>query len=191
MNSIRKQDFAILVISDNYLKSAACMYEVVQLLKDDNWLNKTMIMLGEEVNIFGLTEQLNYIAYWNEEYTKLSDMIKQLPPESVSAQAKELKKISRIKDEVGSFLHIVSDRNIPAEDVYTQINLRLEQYTVVDKESSMKTVRLGSDAIALLISTCNASGMMCISSTLESYSISIDNTNFVDCSSLDNRTIAR
>lgn len=103
MNSIRKQDFAILVISDNYLKSVACMYEVVQLLKDDNWLNKTMIMLGEEVNIFGLTEQLNYIAYWNEEYTKLSDMIKQLPPESVSAQAKELKKISRIKDEVNPF----------------------------------------------------------------------------------------
>ena len=133
---------------------------------------------------------LNYIAYWNEEYTKLSDMIKQLPPESVSVQAKELKKISRIKDEVGSFLHIVSDRNIPAEDVYTQINLRLEQYTVVDKESSTKTVRLGSDAIALLISTCNASGMMCISSTLESDSISIANTNFVDCSSLDNRTIA-
>lgn len=30
MKSIRTQDFAILVISDNYLKSVACMYEVIQ-----------------------------------------------------------------------------------------------------------------------------------------------------------------
>ena len=47
MKSIRTQDFAILVISDNYLKSVACMYEVIQLMKEDDWLSKTMIMLAE------------------------------------------------------------------------------------------------------------------------------------------------
>lgn len=55
----------------------------------------------------------------------------------------------------------------------------------------METVRLGSDAIALLITTCNASGILQVSTALESYSISMDNTSFVVCSSLDNRTIAK
>ena len=52
MKSIRTQDFAILVISDNYLKSVACMYEVIQLMKEDDWLSKTMIMLADDINIF-------------------------------------------------------------------------------------------------------------------------------------------
>ena len=63
MNSIRKQDFAILVISDNYLKSVACMYEVMQLLKDDDWLDKTIIMLAEDINIFGTKETSVYKGY--------------------------------------------------------------------------------------------------------------------------------
>lgn len=153
MNSIRKQDFAILVISDNYLKSVACMYEVMQLLKDDDWLDKTIIMLAEDINIFGTKEQLIYIKYWNEEYNNIAELIKSLPPESVSSQSEDLKKISRIKDEIGSFLHIISDRNIPVEDVYEQINIRLAKQAAskVEKDNSEENVRLGRDAIALLI----------------------------------------
>lgn len=132
------------------------------------------------------------IKYWNDEYNNISELIKSLPPETVSSQSEELKKISRIKDEIGSFLHIISDRNIPTDDVYEQINLRLEKYNVQKtQEDTLETVRLGRDAIALLITVCNASGILQVSSSLELYSISIDKTDFVACSSLDNRTIAR
>lgn len=193
MNSIRKQDFAILVISDNYLKSVACMYEVLQLLKDDDWLNKTMIMLADDINIFGTKEQLQYIKYWNDKYNNITELIKTLPPETVSSQSEDLKKISRIKDEIGSFLHIISDRNIPAEDVYEQINMRLEKNDVskIEEDNLVENVRLGRDAIALLITACNGTGILQVSTSLESYSISIGNNTFIDCSSLDNRTIAK
>ncbi len=193
MKSIRIQDFAILVISDNYLKSVACMYEVIQLMKEDDWLNKTMIMLADDINVFGTKEQLAYIKYWNDEYNNISELIKSLPPETVSSQSEELKKISRIKDEIGSFLHIISDRNIPTDDVYEQINLRLDKYGVLPRRenNAEETVKLGRDAIALLVTVCNASGILQISTSLETYSIIIDCNNFVDCSSLDNRTIAR
>lgn len=193
MKSIRTQDFAILVISDNYLKSVACMYEVIQLMKEDDWLNKTMIMLADDINIFGTKEQLAYIKYWDDEYNSISELIKSLPPETVSSQSEALKKISRIRDEIGSFLHIISDRNIPAEDVYEQINLRLDKHVVHPKgeDNAEETVKLGRDAIALLVTVCNASGILRVSTSLESYSISVDYNKFVDCSSLDNRTIAR
>ena len=168
------------------------MYEVIQLMKEDDWLNKTMVMLADDINVFGTKEQLVYIKYWNDEYNNISELIKSLPPETVSSQSEELKKISRIKDEIGSFLHIISDRNIPADDVYEQINLRLDKYVVLPKEENAEeTVKLGRDAIALLVTVCNASGILRISTSLESYSILIDSNNFVDCSSLDNRTIAR
>ena len=79
------------------------MYEVIQLMKEDDWLSKTMIMLADDINIFGTKEQLVYIKYWNDEYNNVSELIKSLPPETVSSQSEELKKISRIKDEIGLF----------------------------------------------------------------------------------------
>lgn len=54
----------------------------------------------------------------------------------------------------------------------------------------METVRLGRDAIALLITICIGYGILQVSTSLDSYSISINYTDFVVCSSLDNRTIA-
>lgn len=42
MKSIRKQDFVVLVITPEYLKSMACMYEVSELLKDEDWREKVM-----------------------------------------------------------------------------------------------------------------------------------------------------
>lgn len=195
MKSIEQQDFAILVISDNYLKSVACMYEVLQLMKDDNWIDRTLIMLAEDIKIFGTKEQLSYVGHWNNEYNTLSELIKALPPESVSAQAEDLKKISRIKDEVGTFLHIISDRNIPKEDIYEQINKRLENFSNGSKnENNMPaehTVGLGIDAISLLVTMCNGNGDMTVPTSLESYSISINGDAFVDCSSLNNRTVAK
>ena len=65
------------------------------------------------------------------------------------------------------------------------------QSVLPKEDNAEETVKLGRDAIALLVTVCNASGILQISTSLESYSILIDCNNFVDCSSLDNRTIAR
>jgi len=78
-------------------------------------------------------------------------------------------------------------------DVYEQINIRLEKQAVskAEEDNSVEIVRLGRDAIALLITLCNGSGILQVSKSLNSYAISIDHTDFVVCSSLDNRTIAK
>ena len=38
MKKIRKSDFTILLISDSYLKSMPCMYELLEFIKDDNFV---------------------------------------------------------------------------------------------------------------------------------------------------------
>jgi len=35
---IRKTDLVVVIISDAYLKSVACLYEIMQLLKDEDWI---------------------------------------------------------------------------------------------------------------------------------------------------------
>ena len=127
MKTIRKEDFAVLVITDKYLKSTACLFEVVQLMKDENWDKNTMYVVMEDAQvIYSVVEQLRYIKYWTNYCEELSEAIKVLPPETTYKQSEELKKATTIKNEIGEFLNKVSDANNPSTDeVISKIKHRI------------------------------------------------------------------
>lgn len=127
MKTIRKEDFAVLVITDKYLKSTACLYEVIQLMKDDDWDMKTMyVVMDDAKTIYNIDGQLDYIQHWENRYRELSDKIEQLPRESTYKQSGELNKITTIKNGIGEFLNKVSDANNPSTDeVISRIKHRI------------------------------------------------------------------
>ena len=127
MKTIRKEDFAVLVITDKYLKSTACLFEVVQLMKDENWDKNTMYVVMEDAKaIYSVVEQLRYIKYWTSYCEELSEAIKVLPPETTYKQSEELKKATTVKNEIGEFLNKVSDAKTPSTDeVISRIKHRI------------------------------------------------------------------
>lgn len=127
MKTIRKEDFAVLVITDKYLKSTACLFEVVQLMKDENWDKHTMyVIMDDAKTLYNLGGQLDYIQYWENHYKDIYKKIEQLPLESAHKQIEQLNKITTIKNEIGEFLNKVSDASNPATDkVISRIKHRI------------------------------------------------------------------
>ena len=127
MKTIRKEDFAVLVISDSYLKSTACLFEVIQLMKDENWDKHTMyVIMDDAKTLYNLGGQLDYIQYWENHYKDIYKKIEQLPLESAHKQIEQLNKITTIKKEIGEFLNKVSDANNPSTDeVISRIKHRI------------------------------------------------------------------
>ena len=128
MKTIRKEDFAVLVISDDYLKSVACLYEVIELIKDDKWDEKTMyVIMDDAKDLYDGIKRLNYIRYWNDYCNELNTAIKSLPPSATYAQSEELKKAEEIRNSIGEFLSKVADSNNPnMETVISKIIERIE-----------------------------------------------------------------
>lgn len=127
MKTIRKEDFAVLVISDSYLKSTACLFEVIQLMKDENWDKHTMyVIMDDAKTLYNLGGQLDYIQYWENHYKDIYKKIEQLPLESAHKQIEQLNKITTIKKEIGEFLNKVSDAKNPSTDeVISRIKHRI------------------------------------------------------------------
>ena len=127
MKTIRKEDFAVLVISDSYLKSTACLFEVIQLMKDENWDKHTMyVIMDDAKTLYNLGGQLDYIQYWENHYKDIHKKIEQLPLESAHKQIEQLNKITTIKNEIGEFLNKVSDSSNPSTDeVISRIKHRI------------------------------------------------------------------
>ena len=147
MKTIRKSDLAVLIVSDAYLKSVACLYEIMQLLKEDNWFDHTMFVVENDVvSIYKTINQLNYVQYWNEEYDKLDAALKNFDRATTTKQAEELRKIELIKLHIGEFLQVVADRNNPKVDLaieeierrvrkgYEQLNMENEKDMNVEDE---------------------------------------------------------
>lgn len=127
MNEIEKSDYAILVISDNYLKSKNCMYEVLELMKDEGYRNKIITVVLDNAFIYSAIGKAKYIEYWNEEYNKISNKINKINDnESCTSLQKELIIVRDIKNNIGEFISIVSDMNNPnINDICEEISKKL------------------------------------------------------------------
>lgn len=126
MQSIGTHDFVISIISDQYLKSRNCMYEIVETMRDRNFINKlfyVIISKNDEkfykdktnssggADIYSIAGQTTYIKYWKAEEEKLRQMISELEnPLLITNHADELKVITKIEMDIQDFMKILRDR---------------------------------------------------------------------------------
>ena len=111
MKSIRKQDFAVLVITKEYLQSTACMFEVSELMKDDDWKNKVMFAVLDD-SIFSASSA-DFIQYWQKAEENKKTEANGIEPKNMGSITDELRKIDAIQYCLGEFLSVVKDSNNP------------------------------------------------------------------------------
>lgn len=111
MKKIRDTDYVIMVISDSFLKSSNCMYEVLELVKEEDYKNRTLQVLLPNAKVFSPSEKFKYIEYWKNEYRNLNNKIKKIDFSDGNVLVKELKHIGNIKSNIGDFLEFLSDEN--------------------------------------------------------------------------------
>lgn len=125
MNSIEKHDFVISVISDRYLKSRNCMYEMLEVVKSSDYANRLIfIVLTEndrgyykkeqdlpiEAKVYSASDQAEYSKYWDREYKALDKKIKEIGnPIYAISQIKENKIIQKILLDLPDFLEFIRD----------------------------------------------------------------------------------
>ena len=112
MKSIRKQDYAILIISDSYLRSKNCMFEVTEIMKESEYKSKILPAVVHP-EIYDPLVRVKYIKYWQEECDKLEAAIRELEPANVTELVADLKRYKSIASSIGEFLSMVADMNNP------------------------------------------------------------------------------
>lgn len=121
MEGIRQQDYAVLIVSDLYLKSKNCMFEVMEIMKEQKYGNRIFPAVVEH-GIYNPLVRAEYIKYWQQECDKLEASIKGLEPENITELAADLKQYKSIASSIGEFLNIVADMNNPdIQEVEIQI----------------------------------------------------------------------
>ena len=134
MSKIKIHDFAVVIISDSYLRSRNCMYEITELMKDDNYMDKLLfIILSDDErcfyeekdiqikpNIYDPMERFKYIEYWSGKEKELNECLHSIKDISkVPMLADDLNKISLIARNVDKILNkLASQKGVSFNEMY-------------------------------------------------------------------------
>ena len=129
MEGIRQQDYAVLIISGLYLKSKNCMFEVMEIMKEQQYRERIFPAVVE-YGIYDPLTRAEYIKYWQHECDKLEASLKGLEPEYISGLAADLRQYKSIASSIGELLNMVADMNNP--DIQ-EVELQIEKAILKDR----------------------------------------------------------
>lgn len=140
MQKIGKGKYVVTVISDKYLKSEKCMYEMLEIKKIGDAYNRIFPVVLTDAKISDEIDRIDYLNYWDDKVKALKEKVETLrdPVGKVRVYEKinQYADISRIIDEITDMLRDMNtltpemhkDRNF--QPLVDAINSQFE----IDKE---------------------------------------------------------
>lgn len=141
MQSIRDMDYTVLIITDNYLKSFNCMFEVLEVMKERNFQNKIFPVVVEK-SIYNPSGRIQYIAYWQAEFKKLKDEMNKIEDViNAGSVIDDLKRTQNIIFNIDEFLGKVADMNNPSiPNINISIENKLREQGLLYSEQERKSI---------------------------------------------------
>lgn len=119
MNTIRKEDFVVFLVSDVYLRRKNCLYEVMQFLKDESYEKRAfpiVINFSEEekeerlksghcTSMFDTEYRTEIVLFWQNRADDLEKQVNKLSPENRAESDAEFREIKNMAQSASEFLN--------------------------------------------------------------------------------------
>lgn len=152
--------YIICIISEKYLKSLNCMYEVLQMLKYQNFQDRIFPILLSDAKIYNSSKIIHYLLYWEEKINQLNNEAKSLSNiayaapifEDIEIMNEIRRALAKFGDEIGNmnlltsethdisnFKELIEAINSKVEIDKNTINLKVENYNLKKEVVDLKT----------------------------------------------------
>lgn len=111
MKTIRDAEYVIMIISQDYLQSKNCMYEVSEFVKDNDFRNRIIPIITDESGIFDTIEKINYLKFWTAKIEELKKSTEGLAPEKSIPIFQEIKEYNNVENGISDFIDTITDMN--------------------------------------------------------------------------------
>lgn len=108
MKRVRISDYCLMIISDNYLRSINCMFEVTEFIKDESYIDRILPLVKKDADIFNILIRNKYVKFWQDKYIEVESSLSDIDKLNSVETINELKKIENIQRNIGEFLSTVS-----------------------------------------------------------------------------------
>lgn len=132
MERIGRGDCVILVISDKYLRSPNCMYELIEIAENKHFQDRVFPIVLNDADIYNPVQRIQYIKHWEKKRAELAEAIKTLDPANLQGIREEIDLYDRIRDKVSGLTSILKDMNTLTPEMHSSSNFE-ELYIAIEK----------------------------------------------------------
>lgn len=119
MEDIGKGNKIIVVISEKYLKSENCMFELVQIYENKDFAKRIFPIILEDANIYSPVGRINYINHWDDKIKELDDALKTVERgTNLTSLQGELNNYGKIRAAFDNMAFILKDMNALTPDMH-------------------------------------------------------------------------
>src|SRR5215213_4489873 len=122
MQQIGRGHAVIVVISDKYLKSPNCMFELVEIAKNKDIYDRIFpIVLGDS-DIYNPVNRIKYIKYWEDKLKELDDAMKSVSSANLQGMREEIDSYDEIRDNISNLTFFLKDMNTLTAEMHENSN---------------------------------------------------------------------
>jgi len=126
MDDIGTANKIIVVISEKYLKSSNCMYELVQIYEKDDFANRVFPVVLRDANIYDPLSRVKYIKYWDDKIEELNTAIRSIDLGlNLTELQQELNNYGKIRALFSKMSFILKDMNTLKPEMHEENNFQI------------------------------------------------------------------
>ncbi|MCC5643666.1 TIR domain-containing protein, partial [Nostoc sp. CHAB 5824] len=111
---------AIAVISDKYLKSPNCMFELVQIAKNGKFYDRIFPIVLADAQIYKPVARLKYIKHWEEQIKELDEGMREVGAANLQGFRQEIDQYTEIRNTIAELTNLLKDMNTLTPDIHSK-----------------------------------------------------------------------
>lgn len=118
MERIGQGRCVIVVISDKYLRSPNCMFELVEIAENRQFHDRVFPIVLSDANIYDPLKRIEYVKFWEAKRKELAKAMKTLDPANLQGIRDDMDQYDRIRDKISGITSILKDMNTLTPDMH-------------------------------------------------------------------------
>lgn len=120
MQRLGKGKCIIAIISEKYLKSENCMFELLEISKAQKFKERIFPIILTDANIYKPLGRVSYVKYWEQQIQELDDALKSLQGQDLSNLQQDLNLYAEIRRSFDSISHTLRDMNALTSSIHEE-----------------------------------------------------------------------
>ena len=122
MERIGQGNCVIVVVSDKYLRSQNCMFELVEIAENKQFHDRIFPIVLADADIYDPMQRLGYVKYWEVKRNELAAEMKTVDPANLHGIREDMDLYDRIRDKISGLASTLKDMNTLTPEIHQESN---------------------------------------------------------------------
>ncbi|MDX2240661.1 MAG: AAA-like domain-containing protein [Leptolyngbyaceae cyanobacterium bins.302] len=120
MERIGRGKCVIAVISDKYLKSPNCMFELVQIAENGRFHDRIFPVVLADAQIYRPMERIKYVRHWEDQIKELDEAMRSVSAANLQGFREEIDQYTQIRNTIAELTGILKNMNTLTSEMHSQ-----------------------------------------------------------------------